>query len=101
MRRDDFDMKKLKKIKTRNDFPAGAVSIDYINKIGEIHLTRMLDEDGASDLLPVLAPFSEGKIFEFAGQMKKARETFRNILKKNPRNRWAIEALRQVERNLQ
>ncbi len=93
-------MKKPKKTK-RDDYPAGAVSLNTINKIGEIHLTRMLDEDGASDLLPVLAPFSEGKILEHAGQMKKARETFKNILKTNPRNRWAIEALRQVEMNLQ
>jgi hypothetical protein len=89
------------KIKKRTDLPEGAVSFGTINKIGEVHLTRILDEDGASDLLPVLVPFSEGKILEQAGQMKRAREMFKSILKTNPRNRWAIEALRQVEMNLQ
>ncbi len=94
-------MVKKRKKKMNNGFPEGAFSLNTINKIGEIHLTRMLDEDGASDLLPVLALFSEGKILEQAGQMKRARDTFKNILRTNPRNRWAIEALRQVEMNLQ
>ncbi len=90
-----------KRIKRINKaFPEGAISGQTINKINEIYLSRVLEEDGVHDLLPVLVPFSEGKILEFAGQMKKARETFQNILKKDPKNRWAKEALRQVEMTL-
>lgn len=89
--------KKTPANKINKNFPEGAISGQTINKINEIHLLRILEEDGVHDLMHVLAPFSEGKILEQVGQMKKARETFRNILKKNPKNRWAIEALRQVE----
>lgn len=93
-------MKKMRKVKVNKNFPEGAFSGAYINKINEIHLTRALDEDGVHDLMPVIVPFSEGKILEFAGQMKRAKETFQDILKKNPKNRWAKEALKEVERNL-
>ena len=80
--------------------PEGAMSEKIINKINEIYLSRALDEGGANDLIPVLVPFSEGKILEYVGQMKKAKETFQGILKKDPRNRWAREALKEVEKNL-
>ncbi len=92
-------MGKKKKI-INTDFPEGAISGQTINKINEIYLLRLLEDGGVHDLGQVIAPFSEGKILEFAGQMKKAKETFQNILKKNPTNRWAKEALRQVELSL-
>ena len=88
-----------KKIRNK-DFPEGAVSGQLINKINEVHLTRALEEGGAPDLINILAAFSEGKILEHIGHMKKARETFKNILKKNPRNRWANAALNEIEMNL-
>lgn len=88
-----------KKIKNKS-FPEGAISAQWINKINEVHLTRALEDGGAPDLINILAAFSEGKILEHIGHMKKARETFKNILKKNPRNRWAREALNEVEMNL-
>jgi len=81
-------------------FPEGAVSGSMITKINEIHISRALDDGGVPDLANVIGAFSEGKVLEFIGQMKKARETFLTILKKNPRNRWAREALSQVERTL-
>lgn len=81
-------------------FPEGAFSGGIISKINEIHVSRALEEGGAGDLVKVLVPFSEGKVLELVGQMKKARETFKDILKKDPRNKWAKEALKQVERNL-
>ena len=90
-------MGKKRKIVRNPNFPEGGISAQTINKINEIYLSRILEEDGAGDLLSVLTPFSEGKVFEYVGQMKKAKETFQNILKKNPKNRWAKEALRQVE----
>lgn len=80
--------------------PEGAVSDQLINKINEIYLSRILEDGGVADLMPVLGPFSEGKILEHIGQMKRAKETFQRILKKNPTNRWAIEALKQVEMSL-
>lgn len=91
--------KKSKKVGNKG-FPEGAVSANMVNKINKIHLSRMLYDGEADDLIPVIESFSEGKILEHIGQMKRARDTFRNILKKNPRNRWAMEALRSVEDNL-
>lgn len=92
--------KKKSKMLGKLGFPEGAMSGNTINKINEIYLSRVLEEDDAGDLISVLVPFSEGKVFEYVGQMKKAREAFQGILKKNPQNRWAKEALREVERNL-
>jgi len=91
--------KKIKR-KVNLAFPEGAISGNIFNKINEIYLSRALDDDGIHDLMPVIVPFSEGKILEHVGQMKKARETFKNILKKNPRNRWAKAALLHVEKTL-
>lgn len=82
-------------------FPEGAISASTISKINEIHLSRVLEEEGSADLMPIIVPFSEGKILELSGQMKKAKKAFQDILRKNPKNRWAREALRQVERNIQ
>jgi predicted Zn-dependent protease len=93
--------KNKKSVKIGNlAFPEGGMSATIINKINEIYLSRALEEDGHTDLMQVLVPFSEGKILEHAGQMKKARETFQGILKKNPRNKWAQAALKEIERNL-
>lgn len=88
------------KKKTNQAFPEGAISAQLINKINEVHITRALEEGGAEELINILAPFSEGKILEHIGHMKKARETFKNILKKNPRNKWAMAALNEIEMNL-
>lgn len=93
-------MAKKKTPKFNKSFPEGAISGHTINKINEIHLTRIFEEDGHQELLPVLMPFSEGKVLEFIGQMKKAKETFKNILKKDPNNRLVKDALRQVEMTL-
>jgi hypothetical protein len=94
-------MKKKPRAKRINrNFPEGAISAATVSKISNIYLSRVLEEDGASDLMPVIEAFSEGKILEHVGQMKKARDTFKEILKKNPRNKWAIEALQNVEINL-
>jgi len=71
-----------------------------ITKISEIHIERALEEGGVSGLAGVIGAFSEGKILEHIGQMKKAREAFIGILKKDPGNRWAQEALSEVERTL-
>lgn len=92
--------KKKIKGKVNLAFPEGAISGNTFNKINEIYLSRALDDDGIHDLMPVIVSFSEGKILEHVGQMKKACETFKKILKKNPHNRWAKEALRQVEKTL-
>ncbi len=90
-------MGEKKVIKNVLNFPEGAISAGTINKINEVYLERAFEEDGAHDLMTILLPFSEGKVLEYVGQMNKAKETFQKILKKNPKNRWAIEALRQIE----
>ena len=93
-------MGKKKVRKFNKSFPEGAISGQTINKINEIHIARILEEDGHNDLLPVLTPFSEGKVLEFVGQMKKAKEMFQNILKKDPKNRLVKAALQQIEMSL-
>ncbi|PIR18028.1 MAG: hypothetical protein COV46_01575 [Deltaproteobacteria bacterium CG11_big_fil_rev_8_21_14_0_20_49_13] len=93
-------MAKKRSRKINKSFPEGAISGQTINKINEIYLTRILEEDGYQDLLPIIMPFSEGKALEFTGQMKKARETFKRILKKDPENSMVKDALNQVEMSL-
>jgi len=86
--------------KVNKSFPEGAISGNMINKINHIYLSRAIEDAASEDLVNVIVPFSEGKVLEFIGQMKRAKETFKEILKKNPRNKWAAEALSEVERNL-
>jgi hypothetical protein len=93
-------VKKKNRKLVNKGFPEGAISAGTINKINNIYLSRVLDDDDMNGLAPVIEAFSEGKILEFAGQMKKARQTFRDILKKDPSNKWAMEALQGVELNL-
>lgn len=80
--------------------PEGGLSTDLTNKINEVYITRFLEDQGAGDLASILASYNMGKILEFAGQLKGAKKLFQNILKKNPTNRWAKEALRQIEISL-
>ena len=91
--------KKIKRTSNRN-FPEGAISAGFISKISDIYLSRALEDAEAADLIPVIIPFSEGKVLEYTGQMKKARDAFKDLLKKNPRNKWVKEALQDVELNL-
>jgi len=93
-------MKKKTKKRLNRNFPEGAISGGMVSKISNIYIERALEEAEADDLIPVIIPFSEGKVLEHIGQMKKAQETFKEILKKNPRNKWAKEALKDVELNL-
>lgn len=90
----------MKKKKINKNFPEGAISGNTINKINEVYLSRVFDDDGPSDLMPVLVPLSEGKILDLVGQKKKAIETFQGILKKNPKNRWVKAALKEAEGRL-
>lgn len=80
-----------------NRLPAGAISLESIDKI---HLTRLLEEGGADDLIPVLHSFSLGQILEEQEKFKDAAKLYRETLKKNPKNPWIKEAARRVKYTL-
>jgi len=77
--------------------PEGAISLE---KIDHIYLTQILEEGGASDLIPVLATFSHGQILEDQGKLKEAGELYKGALKRVPKNEWMKEAALRVKYTL-
>lgn len=80
-----------------NKFPEGAISLESIDKI---YLNRLLEEGGASDLIPVLHTFTYGQLLEEQGKFKEAGELYRRALKRKPGNPWLKEAADRIKYTL-
>lgn len=77
--------------------PEGAISIEEIETI---YLTRLLEDGGADDLVPVLSAFARGHILEEQGKYKEAAKLYRESLRHNPGNPWIAESMQRVKHTL-
>lgn len=77
--------------------PEGAISLEYIDRI---YLTRLLEETGADDLIPVLNSYTVGQYLEEQGRFKDAQRLYKETLKRTPRNHWIKEAVKRVKYTL-
>jgi len=73
--------------------PLGATSLELVDRI---YLEQVLEDEGATSLIPVLSSYATGKILEERGHYKDAEKLYMAALKRHPHNPWIKNAIKHI-----